>query len=177
MGLIDKAKDGIMKGIQYIEKGADIVVKAVSDVVTTIKDDVADARAERALNAQLTQQFNLSAFRFTMVDPTGEQTALSDVYAQVNYGAKTLTFFGELANLSPLVYFVDCNYVKFEVALIRVKQTLDIVMNNTVYPSEATVVEYRLVDDADTRMQMKSIVGNRQSAAEEETISKSKTED
>ena len=143
MGLFDKAKDGIVKGVKFIGK-------TVSDVVTTIRDDVAETRAEKTLQDRLSQQFNLSAQKFTMI-VSGEEIKQADVYAQVDYEASTLTFLGEVKGLNSQAYFIDEMNRRLEILLIKLKQTMDIIIDNTVYPSSVTVVNFRLVEFNDRK--------------------------
>ena len=159
MGLFDKAKSGITTGVKVIGKGVKTAVKTVGDVVTTIKDDVVETKAEKELRAKLVQQFNSSAHKFTMVLP-GEELKLIEIYAQVNFTVKTLTLFEEVENLTSQAYFIDEENRKFEIRIIRLNQSMDIMMDNIVYPSSVSVIEYNLIDDDETKQQMQSIIDN-----------------
>ena len=171
MDIIDKAKNGIKTGVKYIGKGAQFVGKAVSDAFTTIMDDISEARAEKTLNEKLLQKFNLSAQRLAMVT-TGDNPQLTTVYAQVDVKAKTLTLFGEIENLSSKIFFIDEEYRKLEIVLIRLRQTTDIILDNVIYPSPVTVVEYRQYDDEETKKRMSIIVNNGEVPPIDEIISK-----
>ena len=161
MDLFDKAKDGIKTGVKYIEKGAKYVGNKVGEVVTTIKEDIEDTKAEKVLNEKLTQQFNLNARQFTMVIP-GENIKLKSIYGRVKITDTSLTFLGEVRNLTPEVYFIDEDYKKYEISLLKLKQSMDIVIDNVIHPCTVSVVEYHLVDDIETVNQMKELIENNQ---------------
>lgn len=159
----------IGKGIVF---GAKFVGKKIGEAADSVKENIEQAKAEKKLETAIAQQFNLSALKFTMVIP-GEKTKFVKLYAQINYTEKTLTFYGEVANLTPNVYFIDEASQKFEVSLIRLKQSLDITVNNIVYPRTVSVVEYKLTADEETKKQMQTIINNNQINIVDSTITKS----
>lgn len=50
---------------------------------------------------------------------------------------------------------------------------MDITVNNTVYPRNVSVVEYRLSADDETKKQMQTIINNNQINIVDSTITKS----
>ena len=107
-----------------------------------------------------------------MVVPS-EKTKFIKLFGQINYSEKTLTFYGDIANLNTNVYFIDEANQKFEISLIRLKQSMDITVNNTVYPRNVSVVEYKLSADDETKKQMQTIINNNQINIVDSTITKS----
>ena len=152
MSLFGKAKKGIVTGVKFIGK-------VVSGTVVTVKNNVKETLNERELHDKISEQFNLTALPFTMVIPE-ENQKLVKLFAQVDSDKKTLTFLGDVAHLTPYVYFVDDAYCKLEINLIRVRQPIDITIDNVVYPRTVTVIEYSMSNDDETKKQMQAIVNN-----------------
>lgn len=159
MGLLDKAKNGIKTGVEYIGKGAKYVGQKITDVAVTIKDDFNEAKAERELTAEIKQQFNASATKFIMVTP-GEHVKLTDIYAQVDEEEKTLVILEDIPNITNEFYFVDGEYRAYEIRLIKLKQEVDLHINNVICPRTVTLIEYELNDDEETKNQMQAIIYN-----------------
>ena len=147
------------QGGQYIGKGAKFVGQKIGDVAVTIRDDVAEAKAERELTAEIKQQFNSSATKFIMVTP-GEPVKLTDIYAQVDEEEKTLVILEDIPNITNDFYFVDGEYRVYEIRLIKLKQEVDLHINNVICPRTVTLIEYELNDDEETKDQMQAIIYN-----------------
>ena len=152
--------------------GAKFVGKKIEEGVDKIKENIEENKAEKALENSIVQQFNSSAIKFTMVVPA-EKTKYIKLCGQINYSEKSLTFYGDIADLTTNAYFIDDANQKFEISLIRLKQSMDITVNNTVYPRNVSVVEYKLSDDDETKKQMQTIINNNQINIVDSTITKS----
>lgn len=153
-GFFSKLGKGIVAGAKFVGK-------KLEEGVDKIKENIEESKAEKALENSIVQQFNSSALKFTMVVPA-EKTKFIKLFGQINYSEKTLTFYGDIANLTTNVYFIDEANQKFEISLIRLKQSMDITVNNTVYPRNVSVVEYKLSADDETKKQMQTIINNNQ---------------
>lgn len=164
-GFFSKLGKGIVAGAKFVGK-------KLEEGVDKIKENIEESKAEKALENSIIQQFNSSALKFTMVVPS-EKTKFIKLFGQINYSEKTLTFYGDIANLNTNVYFIDEANQKFEISLIRLKQSMDITVNNTVYPRNVSVVEYKLSADDETKKQMQTIINNNQINIVDSTITKS----
>ena len=150
--IFNKAKNGIVTGVKFIGK-------VVSGTVVTVKNSVKETLSEKEIHAKASEQFNTSAIEFTMVTP-GKQLKFTKIFAQVDYDKMTLTLLGDVAHLTSNIYFVDETYRKYVIDLIKVKQSMDITIDNVVYPRTTTVIDYSLIDDEETKYRMKNILSN-----------------
>lgn len=169
----NKEKKGFFSKItKKVAAGAKFFGDKIGEAASNIKDSIESAKAEKEQEQSIINVFNASAQKFTMVVP-GDKTKYVKLYAQVNYTEKTLTIYGANKNLNTNVYFVDEVGQKFVVTLLRLHQTVDITLNNVVYPREVSVVEYNLYSDAETKKEMQTIINNHQINIVDSTITKS----
>lgn len=175
-GLFSKISKNFAEGAKFVGSklsgAASSIGGKLSEAASSIKDGIESAKAEKELEQSIVNIFNASAQKFTMVVP-GDKTKYIKLYAQINYNERTLTIYGDRKNLSSNVYFVDEIGQKFVVTLLRLHQTINITLNNVVYPKDVSVVEYTLYSDAETKKEMQTIINNNQINIIDSTITKS----
>ena len=150
--IFSKMKKGIITGVKFV---GEKVVQAGD----SIKNSIEEAKAKKALEEAIVQQFNSKALPFVMVTP-GPKEKCSKVYAQIDYNVKTITLLGKIDTITRDVFFIDQANQKFESNLIRLNQSMDFTVDNVVHSRDVTVIEYRLSADEETKKQMQTIINN-----------------
>lgn len=164
-GFFSKFKKGVVAGAKFVggklEKAAN-----------SIKSSIDEAKAKKALEETIVQQFNSKASSFVMVIP-GSKEKYTKVFARIDYDAKTITLLGKIETITREVYFIDSAKQKFEVKLIRLNQSMDFTVENVVHSRDVTVIEYRLSADEETKKQMQTFITNNSITITDSVINKS----
>ncbi len=136
----------------FVKDGFEKVKGKASDIKNKIEDSNDAKKLEKAIEIK----FNSEAISYKVIVPD-EKIKMISVYAKTDYSNKQLTLIGEVTGLTNS-YFVDSQNQKFVVKLIRQNQTTNITIDNVEYTRKATIIDFELYSDNETKKQVQQIV-------------------